>query len=102
MVAGLDWVEPPDKLPAQVLDMHRGISALIDTLRELDAANMRHEACTDPELRLILGMHRDQYKAQLARLLEWARRRDAKLDHEMKHALFKAGPITAPIRSSDP
>ncbi len=102
MLSGSDWVEPPEKLSAQALDMHRGICALINTLRELDAANLRHEACTDPELRLILAMHRDQYKAQLARLLEWARRRDARLDHEMKHALFKAGPITAPIRSDEP
>jgi hypothetical protein len=102
MASDLDWVEPPDALSAPTLDMHRGIGALVSTLQQLDAANLRHEACSDPALRLILAMHCDQYKGQVARLLEWARRRDVRLDHEFKHALFKAGPITAPIRSDEP
>jgi hypothetical protein len=88
-------VEAPDQLPAPTLDMHRAIAALTATLGMLDQHNQRHEACTDPELRLVLGHHRDAARRQVAMLLEWMRRRDARLDKELKAALFKAGPIAA-------
>ena len=61
----------------------------------LDGLTQRHEACTDPELRLLLAHNRDAGKKQVAMLLEWLRRRDAVIDKEMKEALFKAGPIVA-------
>ena len=89
------YQEPPDKLSAPTLDMHRAIAALIAQLQALDVQNQRHEACTDPELRLLLAHSRDAGKKQIAMLLEWLRRRDAKMDKEMKEALFKAGPIVA-------
>lgn len=91
-------VEPRDKLNAQVLDMHRGLAALIEKLGELDMLNQRAEACTDPELRLVLASQRDTARRHVAMLLEWARRRDAKLDKELRDALFKAGPIAAQYR----
>ena len=91
-------VEPRDKLNAQVLDMHRGLSALIEKLGELDMLNQRAEACTDPELRLVLGSQREAVRKHVAMLLEWARRRDTKLDKELRDALFKAGPIAAQYR----
>lgn len=84
----------PD-VPAPVLDMHRGISALIEQLQALDTANQRYETCTDPELRLLLAHARDVARREAAMLFEWMRRRDAKLDKEMKDVLFKAGPIVA-------
>ena len=87
--------ESMDNLPAPVRDMHRAISTLIDALRTQDALNQRHDMCTDPELRLLLAHQRDAGKKQVAMLLEWMRRRDVKLDVEMKEALFKAGPIVA-------
>lgn len=91
-------VEPRDSLNAQVLDMHRGLTALIEKLGELDTLSQRAEACTDPELRLVLGSQRDTARKHVAMLLEWARRRDAKLDKELRDALFKAGPIAAQYR----
>lgn len=91
-------VEPRDNLNAQVLDMHRGLTALIDKLGELDMVSQRAEACTDPELRLVLASQRDTARRQVAMLLEWARRRDSKLDKELRDALFKAGPIAAQYR----
>ncbi|HEV7814428.1 MAG TPA: hypothetical protein VGP06_04920 [Janthinobacterium sp.] len=89
--------EAREHLSATTLDMHRGIAALIAELQRLDQNNQRHEACTDPELRLVLGHHRDAGKKQVAMLLEWLRRRDTQLGKEMKEALFKAGPIAAPF-----
>ncbi|UGQ44722.1 ferritin family protein [Massilia endophytica] len=88
-------VEPRDKLHAQVLDMHRGLTSLIDKLGMLDTQNQRIEACTDPELKLVMAHQRDATRKHIAMLFEWVRRRDPKLDKEMKEALFKAGPIAA-------
>ena len=88
-------VEPRENLNAQVLDMHRALTALIDRLGALDLQNQRIEACTDPELKLVLSSQRDATRKHVAMLLEWTRRRDPKLDKELRDALFKAGPIAA-------
>jgi len=90
-------VEPRDQLPAPVLDMHRALTTLADRLTALDVQNQRIELCTDPELKLVLASQRDATRKHIAMLLEWVRRRDVKMDKEMKEALFKAGPIAAPF-----
>lgn len=87
--------DPQQGLPAPLLDMHRAIGALIGQLESLDLNGQRFESCTDPELRRVLANQGDVARKQVAMLLEWMRRRDVKLDKEMKEALFKAGPIVA-------
>ncbi|MGK5068539.1 hypothetical protein D3C81_107540 [compost metagenome] len=82
-------------LPATALDMHRAIGATIAALQALDLNSQRFEACTDPELRRVLAHAGDTSRREMSMLLEWMRRRDARLDKEMKEALFKAGPIVA-------
>ncbi|OBV36948.1 hypothetical protein [Janthinobacterium psychrotolerans] len=82
-------------LPATALDMHRAIGALVAALQALDVNSQRFEACTDPELRRVLAHAGDTSRREAAMLFEWMRRRDARLDKEMKEALFKAGPIVA-------
>jgi hypothetical protein len=89
------YLEPIEKLAAPAQDMHRALRSLIGEVEGLDAYIQRYEACTDPELRLVIAHHRDKAKAHIAMLLEWMRRRDAKLDKQLREALFKAGPITA-------
>ncbi|CDG83906.1 putative uncharacterized domain protein [Janthinobacterium agaricidamnosum NBRC 102515 = DSM 9628] len=93
---------PPDELqenaaglPAPAIDMHRAINALVEALRALDANSQRFEACTDPELKRLLAHRADTGRKDIAMLLEWMRRRDSRMDKEMKEALFKAGPIVA-------
>lgn len=88
-------IEPREDLPAPTLDMHRAICMLVEQLQAFDLNNQRYEACTDPELRRLLAYHCDGGRKQVAMLFEWMRRRDARLDKEMKEALFKAGPIVA-------
>lgn len=87
--------EERDALSAPTLDMHRALTELAARVGALDALNQRHEACTDPELKLVLAHQRDSTRQHMAMLFEWVRRRDPKLDKEMKAALFKAGPIAA-------
>jgi hypothetical protein len=91
-------VENRESLDAQVLDMHRALTSLIDRLGALDTANQRWAACTDPELKLVLASQRDSARKHVAMLVEWTRRRDPKLDKELRDALFKAGPIAAQYR----
>jgi hypothetical protein len=91
-------VENRESLDAQVLDMHRALTSLIDRLGALDTYNQRFAACTDPELKLVLASQRDGTRKHVAMLLEWMRRRDPKLDKELRDALFKAGPIAAQYR----
>lgn len=86
--------EPVDKLSAETMDMHRAITSLMEELEAVDWYNQRVDAATDPELKKILAHNRDEEKEHAAMVLEWIRRRDPKLDKELRAALFKEGPIT--------
>ncbi|MFJ7566521.1 encapsulin-associated ferritin-like protein [Herminiimonas sp. NPDC097707] len=87
--------EPIDKLSAETMDMHRAITSLMEELEAVNWYNQRVDAATDPELKKILAHNRDEEKEHAAMVLEWIRRRDPKMDKELRNALFKEGPITA-------
>jgi ferritin-like protein len=86
--------EPVEKLSAKTMDMHRAIISLMEELEAVDWYNQRVDACADPELKAILAHNRDEEKEHAAMVLEWIRRRDPKLDHELRDSLFTEGPIT--------
>ena len=85
--------EPVDKLSAETMDMHRAITSLMEELEAVDWYNQRMDATSDPELKAILKHNRDEEKEHAAMVLEWIRRRDKKLDEELRESLFKDGPI---------
>jgi len=85
--------EPVDKLSAETMDMHRAITSLMEELEAVDWYNQRMDATSDPELKAILKHNRDEEKEHAAMVLEWIRRRDKKLDEELRKSLFKDGPI---------
>ena len=89
----MDYVEATQKISAPVMDMHRAIALLSETLNELDRINQRVDACTDTSLVTILSAAREPHKNTIAMLLEWMRRHDTQFDHALRSALFKAGPI---------
>ncbi len=93
-MASEGYHEPLDKLSTATMDMHRAISSLMEELEAVDWYNQRVDACTDPELKRILEHNRDEEKEHAAMVLEWIRRHDAKVDHELRDSLFKEGPIT--------
>ena len=88
--------EPIEKLSALTRDMHRAITSLMEELEAVDWYNQRADACTDPELKKILEHNRDEEKEHASMLLEWIRRHDPKMDHELRDTLFKDGSITGP------
>ncbi len=85
--------EPIDKLSAATKDMHRAIVSLMEELEAVDWYNQRADACTDPELKAILEHNRDEEKEHAVMVLEWMRRQDPRLDHELRETLFKNGRI---------
>jgi hypothetical protein len=73
--------------------MHRAIISLMEELEAIDWYNQRVDACKDAELASILAHNRDEEKEHAAMVLEWIRRKDPKLDEELRDALFKDGSI---------
>jgi uncharacterized protein len=92
-MASEGYHEPIEKLSAETMDMHRAITSLMEELEAVDWYNQRMDAATDPELKRILQHNRDEEKEHAAMVLEWIRRRDPKLDHELRDVLFKDGEI---------
>jgi len=85
--------EPIDKLSDSTQDMHRAIVSLMEEMEAVDWYNQRVDACTDPELKAILEHNRDEEKEHAVMVLEWIRRQDSRLDHELRKTLFKNGSI---------
>lgn len=86
--------EALDKLSPGTMDMHRAIVSLMEELEAVDWYNQRVDVCEDAELKAILAHNRDEEKEHAAMVLEWIRRHDPRLDHELRDNLFKDGPIT--------
>jgi ferritin-like protein len=87
--------ENPDTLGPQITDHHRAIVSIIEELEAVDWYNQRAKAVHDPELRAILEHNRDEEKEHASMVLEWLRRRDARLNEHMRTYLFTDGPIAA-------
>ncbi|MGD8384745.1 MAG: hypothetical protein PVF89_05000 [Lysobacterales bacterium] len=92
-MANEGYHEPISELNDETRDMHRAITSLMEELEAMDWYNQRVRACTDPALKAILEHNRDEEKEHAAMLLEWIRRRDTTLEHELKDYLFTDKPI---------
>jgi len=92
-MANEGYHEPIDELSDQTRDMHRAITSLMEELEAVDWYNQRVDACKDEELKTILAHNRDEEKEHAAMVLEWIRRRDPKLDKELRDYLFTDGDI---------
>jgi uncharacterized protein len=93
-MASDSYHEPLDHLSEETRDMHRAILSLMEELEAVDWYNQRVDATKDPELKAILAHNRDEEKEHAAMTLEWIRRRDKKMDEQLKEYLFTSGPIT--------
>jgi ferritin-like protein len=92
-MANEGYHEPFEKLSEKTKDMHRAITSLMEELEAVDWYNQRVDVCSDPELKRILEHNRDEEKEHAVMVLEWIRRQDPKMDHELRERLFKAGDI---------
>lgn len=85
--------EPIEELTDATRNMHRAITSLMEELEAVDWYNQRVDACKDAELRPILEHNRDEEKEHAVMVLEWIRRKDPRMDKELKDYLFTDKPI---------
>ena len=91
--ASADLHEDPSVLGPECIDRHRAIVSIQEELEAVDWYDQRVRAAQDDELRAILAHNRDEEKEHAAMVIEWLRRRDAKLDEQLRNYLFKDTPI---------
>src|SRR5678816_4755076 len=92
--------ESESKLRPETLDNHRALTSMQEELEAADWYDQRVDAATDQDLKDILGHNRDEEKEHFAMLLEWYRRRDAKMDEHLKGYLFTTGSLIAREQAS--
>ena len=95
MANSAGYHESLDKLRAETLDNHRALTSMQEELEAADWYDQRVDAATDQDLKDILAHNRDEEKEHFAMLLEWYRRRDAKMDAHLKEYLFTTGSLIA-------
>jgi len=87
MANSVGYHESESKLRPETLDNHRALTSMQEELEAADWYDQRVDAATDQGLKDIL--------AHFAMLLEWYRRRDAKMDAHLKEYLFTSGSLVA-------
>ena len=90
--------EPTAELDDDTRDLHRAITSLMEEFEAIDWYNQRISACKDDELRAIIRHNREEEKEHAAMLLEWIRRRDPKLNDELRDYLFTDKPLAEKYR----
>ena len=91
---GIAWHAPYELLTPETRDMARAIHSLMEELEAIDWYGQRADVTDDNELRRTLLHNQEEEKEHAAMVLEWIRRHDPKMDHELRDALFKTGPIS--------
>ena len=92
-MASEGYHEPAELLETATMDRHRAIISLMEELEAVDWYDQRIDATSDPELAALLAHNRDEEKEHAAMVLEWLRRRDPRLDEELRTYLFTDGDI---------
>lgn len=87
--------ESEDRLRSETQDNHRALTSMQEELEATDWYDQRIDAATDPGLKAILAHNRDEEKEHFVMLLEWYRRRDAKMSAELEERLLTSGSIVA-------
>ncbi len=95
MANSVGYHESEGKLRPETLDNHRALTSMQEELEAADWYDQRVDAATDSALKEILAHNRDEEKEHFAMLLEWYRRRDAKIDAHLKQYLFTSGSLVA-------
>lgn len=90
----LDYHEPRELLPPEVLEQQRAISSLIEELEAVAWYNQRAAVSQNAELKAVMEHNRDEEIEHAAMALEWLRRFFPGFDEEMRTYLFTTQPIT--------
>lgn len=85
----------PSIASAEVQDMHRALTSLMEELEAVDLYQQRAEACSDRPLREVFLHNKREELEHAAMLLEWIRRHEPHLSDILKRYLFTDAPLTA-------
>lgn len=100
MANSVGYHEAEDQLRAATKDEHRALTSMQEELEAADWYSQRVDAATDAELKAILGHNRDEEIEHFMMLLEWWRRRNAKVAAEVGERLETSGSIVAAEQAS--
>ena len=89
----LEYHEPREQLPPEVIDQHRTIASLIEELEAVIWYQQRAAASADEELASVLRHNRDEEIEHACMLLEWLRRNFPGFHEKMHIYLFQDKPI---------
>lgn len=92
-MASEGYHEPIEELSDETRDFHRATISLMEEFEAVDWYNQRVDACKDPELAAILAHNRDEEIEHAAMVLEWMRRKNKRIDQELREYLFTDKPI---------
>ena len=85
--------ESESVLKPETIDRHRAVVSIMEELEAVDWYDQRIDAARDQELKELLAHNRDEEKEHASMMLEWLRRRDAKLDEHLRTYLFTNKPL---------
>jgi ferritin-like protein len=89
----LEFHEPREQLPAEVIEQHRAMASLIEELEATIWYQQRAAVSGDEELAAVLRHNRDEEIEHASMLLEWLRRNFPGFDEKMQIYLFKDAPL---------
>jgi hypothetical protein len=92
--------EADSALQTETKDVHRALTSMQEELEAADWYAQRVDAASDAELKAILGHNRDEEIEHFMMLLEWWRRRNAKVAFEVGQRLETSGSIVAAEQAS--
>ena len=89
----LDFHEPREKLPEEVIDQHRAVTSLIEELEAALWYQQRAAVTRETGLRRVLEHNRDEEIEHACMLVEWLRRHFPGFEENLKTYLFTEAPI---------
>jgi hypothetical protein len=90
----LDYHEPRESLPEEIIDQHRAVESLIEELEAVMWYHQRAAVTDNQELKDVLIHNRDEEIEHAMMNLEWLRRNFHEIDENMRTYLFTELPIT--------
>jgi ferritin-like protein len=94
--------EPLELLSEDTKNTHRAIVSLMEELEAIDWYQQRAEACSDPELSLVLTHNKREEVEHAMMTLEWLRRKQPVFAENIATYLNSTGPITAVEKQMKP
>jgi hypothetical protein len=92
---------PRERLSPATIAMHQATTSIMEEFEAADWYRQRADDCDDPALKRILRHNMREELEHASMILEWMRRNDPDLDHQLRDYLFTERDIVALEQQSD-